>query len=219
MGVFRRVSDIISANLNDLVERFESPEAMLRQAIREMDAAVSRTMEGAARVIADGRLLESQISACRQESAECERRAREALRSGDDEAARRALARRHDRETLIAALGDQFARSSKTAAKLRRRLDAMRVRRADAERQLQALVARQRATVVQRSLLARPSGHLSDEAGFSRFERTFRRIERDEAEADVLLELSSGESLSDGSSAADREIERQLQALKEECRS
>src|SRR5580704_7682584 len=100
MGVFRRVSDIISANLNDMVEKLESPEAMLRQAIREMDAAVAQTMEGAAQVIADVRLLETQIADCRQESAELERRAREALQGGDDDAARRALGRRHEHEKL-----------------------------------------------------------------------------------------------------------------------
>ena len=58
MGIFARVSDIISANLNDMVERFESPETMLRQAIREMDAAIARTMEATARAIADERLIE-----------------------------------------------------------------------------------------------------------------------------------------------------------------
>jgi len=32
MGMFRRVNDIIAANLNDLVDRWEDPEKMLRQA-------------------------------------------------------------------------------------------------------------------------------------------------------------------------------------------
>jgi phage shock protein A len=34
MGLFKRVSDIISANLNDMVDRFEDPEKILNQAIR-----------------------------------------------------------------------------------------------------------------------------------------------------------------------------------------
>ena len=33
MGILGRISDIISANLNDLTERFEEPEKMLKQAI------------------------------------------------------------------------------------------------------------------------------------------------------------------------------------------
>ena len=69
MGAFKRVSDIISANLNDVIDSFESPEPMLRHAIREMDGHVGRTLEAAARVIADVRLLESEIARCREESA------------------------------------------------------------------------------------------------------------------------------------------------------
>ena len=36
MGIFSRVSDIITANLNSLLDRAENPEAMLAQVIREM---------------------------------------------------------------------------------------------------------------------------------------------------------------------------------------
>src|SRR5260221_8509546 len=100
MGLFRRFSDILSANLNEMVERFEAPETMLRQAIREMDAAVARTMEAAARVIADERLLENQMARQREESSGFYRRAQESLLCGDEPAARRALLRRSDREKL-----------------------------------------------------------------------------------------------------------------------
>ena len=49
MRVFRRVTDILSASLNDLIDKFEDPEKMLRQAIREMEESVADAMEGAAR--------------------------------------------------------------------------------------------------------------------------------------------------------------------------
>ena len=35
MGIFRRAADIFAANMNDLVDRFEEPERMLRQALRK----------------------------------------------------------------------------------------------------------------------------------------------------------------------------------------
>jgi len=51
-------------------------------------------------------------------------------------AARRSLARRQEREKLVAALDDQLAGVRASTAKVRRQLDAMRVRRADAQRSL-----------------------------------------------------------------------------------
>ena len=41
MGIFQKISDIVSANLNDLSESWEHPEQMLRQAIREMEESIS----------------------------------------------------------------------------------------------------------------------------------------------------------------------------------
>ena len=40
MRLFRRIGDIVAANLNDLVDRFEDPEVMLKQAIREMETMI-----------------------------------------------------------------------------------------------------------------------------------------------------------------------------------
>jgi phage shock protein A len=62
MGIFRRFTDILSANLNDLIDRFEDPEKALRQAIREMEQAVTDALNSAAKVIANERLLTKPIN-------------------------------------------------------------------------------------------------------------------------------------------------------------
>ena len=52
MGLLKRMSGLISANLNDLIEHCEDPEKMLRQAVRDMETALGQLMDGAARAIA-----------------------------------------------------------------------------------------------------------------------------------------------------------------------
>jgi phage shock protein A len=217
MGIFRRVSDIVSANLNEMVERFESPETMLRQAIREMDAALSRTLEAAARVIADERLLADQIARHRVEATDLHRRAGESLARGDEAGARRALMRRSDHEKLVAALDDQLAFARTTGSRMRRQLDAMRVRRAEAESTLHVLLARQRTVEAQRQLHSRQSDFQADETGFARFDRMRRKIERSEAETEALLDLGGGQLSDVDESDADRELEDELRALRKEC--
>jgi phage shock protein A len=214
MGVFKRVGHILSANLNDLVERFESPEIMLRQALREMDSALDRTMEATARTIADERLLGDQLARSRAQSAGCERLARDAVRRGEDQAARRALASKRDEEKLIAALDDQLAATRAVAARLRRRLQAMRVRRAEAERKLHVLVARERAAAAQRQFMFEARESCGANAGLARFERMWRRVERREAESEALLELSGLHDADSAGEAEDTEIESQLETLK-----
>jgi len=218
MGVFKRVGDILSANLNDVVERFESPEIMLRQALREMAAALDRTMEATARAIADERLLEDQLTRSRAQSAGCEQLARDAVRRGDDQAARWALASRRDEEKLVAALDDQLATTRAVAARLRRRLEAMRIRRAEAERKLHLLVARERAAQAQRKFLFETRSSGGADAGLARFERMWRRVERHEAETEALLELSGAHDTDSAGHSDDSEIESQLESLKRDAK-
>ncbi|MEX0715394.1 MAG: PspA/IM30 family protein, partial [Planctomycetaceae bacterium] len=75
MRIFARISDIISANLNDVIDRFEDPEAMLKQAVREMEQALDSTTDAAAKAIASERLLVRQLDGHRGEIDRQERRA------------------------------------------------------------------------------------------------------------------------------------------------
>jgi phage shock protein A len=220
MGIFKRVGDIVSANLNDMVERFESPETMLRQAIREMDAAVARQMESAARVIADKRLIENELGRSRERSAELESRAREAVGRNDDTAARRWLSQRHEHQQLIAALDDQLATVRSTGDKLRRQLDAMRVRRREAERTLHVLIARNRAATARRQMAGAREAGPTDATGFARFDRLREKVERHEAESEAFLELEAAVDLVDDFVAkSNPDVESELHEIKRQLGS
>jgi phage shock protein A len=54
------------------------------------------------------------------------------------------------------------------------------------------------------------------EAGFRRFERVYRKIERFEAETDAFLELA-GEAGADDDASSDETLETQFEALRHEC--
>ena len=215
MGIFTRVSDIVSANLNDIVERFESPETMLCQAIREMDCAIARTMEATAKAIADERLIEHELARHREQSAVLLACARAAVIRSDESAARRALIRRQEHEKLVAALDDQLVRVRSTTGKIRRQLDAMRFRRMEAQRTLHVLIARDRAVAARRELAIHDDCG-SDVSGLSRFDRLRRKIERREAETDALIELAACGEVEIPELDSDHEVESLLQAIKDE---
>ena len=40
-NLFKRISDVLTANLNDMVDRVEDPERMIKQLIREMEENVN----------------------------------------------------------------------------------------------------------------------------------------------------------------------------------
>lgn len=214
MKIFRRVSDIISANLNDLIDRFEDPEAMLRQAIREMEAAIDDAMRAAAGAIAEERMLTRQLEEYRRSNQQLRERAAAAVKRGDDPAARVALTQRAEQEKLVAALDDQLQAARRHSTRLRRQVAAMRVRLSEAQHKLQSYIARNRAAVARRQFAGDALHFSHADAAFSRFDALCRTVERREAQADAYEELA-GESQFAVALNEETDIDHELQALKQ----
>ena len=219
MGLFRRVNDIISANLNDMIERFENPEKMLRQAIREMERSIGEARRDVVRAMADEKIVKRQLADHEAQANEWHGRAVKAVNAGDDRLARRALVRKHENLRVALALKDQLAVSSEANGTLRRQLEAMQVKLGEAKRRLQTFIARERVVKVRARLQQSFATQPGTSGAFARFEQLQGRVERIEAEAEALTELDKEcdgglESRSE-SGDIDPAIEAELAALKD----
>lgn len=214
MGIFRRMNDIISANINDLVDGFEDPEKMLKQAVREMETALNQAMDGAAKVIANEKRLAKQLADWRSQADQLKHRAKQAITRGDDDAARHALVRKRECEQLAAALEDQRTAAEHAARRLRRQIEAMRVRLAEARRKMITLAARRQAVEARKQFTSGIASATTDRTAFGRFDRLCESIEQSEAEADALLELT-GDAFADDIETGDRAaVDDELAELK-----
>src|SRR5687767_1735745 len=101
MNVFKRISDIISANLNDMVENYENPEQMLRQAIREMEDAIRNARPDVAKAMANDKSVAKELAANEAQERTWETRAIAAVEAGDDALARKALERKQEYEKVV----------------------------------------------------------------------------------------------------------------------
>jgi phage shock protein A len=223
MRLFQRISDIIAANLNDLVDRFEDPEVMLKQAIREMETMIEEATGGAARAIAGERLLARDLRDHEQKTTSWRARAEQAVVRSDDDLARQAIARAHEHEVMAQALLGQRTSAEQTAQALRGQVAAMRAKQAEARRKLESLAARRQVAQNGRDLHGMVSRSRRGSNGFARFEKMHRQIEQAEAEAEVLGELYETTELSLEADIAAREqalrVEAELAAMKERVRA
>ena len=219
MQLFQRIGDIIAANLNDLVDRFEDPEVMLKQAIREMETMIESSTGAAARAIAGERLLARDLSDHERNASRWHARAEKAVAQGDDDFARRAIVRAHEHEAMATALTDQRNSAERTGQALRGQVAAMRAKQAEARRKLESLSTRRQLAETGPALqgtAVRPSRQAN---GFARFERMGRQIAQAEAEALALGELYVSAEVSLEAEAEsreqDRRVEAELAAIKE----
>jgi phage shock protein A len=219
MGIFCRVTDIISANLNALLDRAENPEAMLAQVIREMEESLARARRYTALAIAAERRLRREGDDHRARAEQWRSRAGEALAAGREELARRALARKQEHDALARSLEDQHAEAVLTSQSARNALHALEARLAEAHRKQQTLLARHRTAQVRvevhRHLGAGRADFGSSQARFDRLEdRLTRWADELTAEADLYdpagLEAEFIDLEREGT------IDRELEALKRE---
>ena len=108
MKFFSRVSDIISANVSDLLDRAEDPEKMVKLLIVEMEEYIEKAREGLAKAIAGEKQLEASLKKNRDAAAEWQSKAEAAIERSDDDLARRCLERKKEFEKIADSMQPQW---------------------------------------------------------------------------------------------------------------
>src|SRR3954454_673812 len=95
MGILDRVSTLLRANVNDMIDRAEDPEKVVKQLIIDMNNQLLQVKTQVAASIADEKLLYRRYQDNEAKAADWQQRADLAVERGQDDMAREALARRN----------------------------------------------------------------------------------------------------------------------------
>jgi phage shock protein A len=223
MRLFQRVGDIVAANLNDLVDRFDDPEVMLKHAIREMETMIEGATGAAARAIAAERVLARDLSDHQRVARRWKDRAQDAVAHGNDGLARQAIARALEHEATADALANQRSSSEQTVQAIRSQISAIKARHAEASRKLASLSASRQIAANGRAVRGMACMSSSGTNGFARYERMRNQIEYAQIEAEIMIELDDlVESSLEAKVEANeryRRVEAELSAIKERQKS
>lgn len=219
MGLFQRVGDIISANFNEMIEKYEDPEKMLKQAIREMDTSIAEAKQETAKAMASEKLIQKNLADNERHGMDWQERAQKAVLAGDDAMARKALLRKQEHDKVVAALQDQLSAASEASQTLRHQLEAMQAKLAEAKRRIGTLTARKKAAEVRAKIQnGMADTHMKTDA-FEKFDRLREKVDRVEAEAEAFRELDRGSrgslDVEPAVEKSDLDVEAELEALKQ----
>lgn len=193
-NIFKRINDVLSANINDLIDRVEDPERMVKQIIREMEENILRAREGVVDAIASEKKLQKELESNRQQAAEWLGKAETALRTGKEDLARAALARKKEHDDIVKALEPAWQSANVTSERLKNQLRALEDKLEEARRKRSTLVARQRAAEARDQLgqtLNRFEDGMAAQMQFSRMEDKVADMEARSEALDELDNLSS----------------------------
>jgi phage shock protein A len=214
MGIFTRFRDIISANINAMLDKAEDPEKLIKLMIREMEDTLVEIKTACAGAMANRKKVQRQVDGLNDKAGYWEEKAQLAVKKGRDDLAREALVEKRKFTRSIDALQNELSEYGIIVEQYQDDIRQLEEKLKSARDKQRMLV--QRHIHAQRKIQAQEEIRRMDSAeAILKFDELENRIERMEAEADLInygKKTTLEEELEKLS--FDEEIEKELQALK-----
>ncbi len=214
MALLERVATLIRANLNDLIDKAEDPEKMIKQVILDMQNQLLQVKTQVAISIADQHVLEKKLAENQEGEGQWQQRAEMAVDKGDDALARVALERALGHQKIGESFRQQVEDQKSQVENLKSALLKLQQKLVEAQNKSDMLIAQHRRT---RALgkATTAGAAIGDGSNSAAFDRMKNKVQHSEAAA-----LASAELLADdvddrfAAIEKERELDRLLAELK-----
>ena len=180
MALMERVATLVRANLNDLIDKAEDPEKMIKQVILDMQNQLLQVKTQVAIAIADQHLLDKKRKENDEQSAEWVRKAELAVDKKQDDLARAALERSLSYRQMTENFAQQVADQTVQVENLKSALRKLEQKMAEAQSKSELLIAQhRRARAVGKAHDARVA--IGDHSKSAAFDRLKHKVTHNEA--------------------------------------
>lgn len=218
MGIFQRIGDVLKSNINDLIDKAEDPEKMVKQIIVDMQQELNKSVQALGKAASSERLAKKQYDDAVRSASEWESRAKTALTAGDEELAKKALENKVKYDNDAAAYSEMYNTISQQTETIRTQVEVLKSKLEEAKSRQAMLIARSQMAETQKNL-AKSSGSFNSSSTTDKFDRMEEKIIQKEAEAQAFAEIA-GQNNDDFESfeklEKDTKINSELERLKAE---
>lgn len=217
-SLFKRINDVITANISDLIDQVEDPQKMIKQIINEMEENIGDAKQGVVDAIASEKLLRRDVDKHSQEAASWQDKARGALKDANEELARQALIRKNEQDKILSSLEPALESAVNTSASLKAQLKALESKLDEAKRKRSSLVARQRAAEARESMTKVGANFKEGLDSHAEFGRMEDKVAEMEARSQAVGEVYEGDTVVQEFEDMEvrQEVDAELAALKRE---
>ncbi|HZU32098.1 MAG TPA: PspA/IM30 family protein [Candidatus Angelobacter sp.] len=195
MALLERVSTLIRANLNDLIDKAENPEKLIKQVILDMENQLLQVKTQVAIALADQHLLEKKQKENEERIADWNRKAEMAVSKQQDDLARAAIERGLHYKQLTESFSQQVADQKLQVETLKNALNKLQQKLEEARSRCDLLIAQhRRARTLDRAADAQSA--VGGPNHGATFDRMRHKVMRQEAVGHAKTELLSSEAAS-----------------------
>ncbi|MDD3520563.1 MAG: PspA/IM30 family protein [Actinomycetota bacterium] len=218
MAIFSRLADLLKANINDLIDKAEDPEKMVKQIIIDMEEQLQNAVQGLGSVMASERQMLKQLEDAKAQSKLWEDRAKTALKESNEELAKQAVDNKLSADTNVKQYQKMSDDISSQLKILKNQVEILKQKLGEARNRQTMLLARDKVAEAKKEVSGSLGG-LDSSGAFAKMDKMERKIAEKEAQADAAFEISGLDAeLNDPFTKIEKNkaAEEELQRLKDE---
>jgi phage shock protein A len=191
MSIFNRVRDLLSANINAMLDSAEDPEKMADEYLRQLNNELYETKTNVAASMADATKLNTKEAQYMAETEQWANKAEAALRGSNEELAKAALARKVQAQKLAQQYKEQSDAQDEQVEALQQALVQLETRISETRAKRELIVAKKNRAATQEAIqrTARGLGNIN---AMDKLDQLEERVDDRLAKADAMAKLESG---------------------------
>ncbi len=214
MSILGRIKDLVSANVNSMLDKAEDPEKMANEYLRQLTNELYEVRTNVAAAMADETKLEQRRISSQNEVDQWQMKAEAALRAGDEELAKAALARKVQAQKLAEQYLAQETAQEEQVAALQDALVNLETRIAEVKAKKELIIAKKNRAATQEAL-QRTATSMGRITAIDKLDQLEEKVDDRLAQAEAMAKLEQGSLESKFRDLEkDQEIDSELAELK-----
>ena len=196
MAIFERLSDLVKANINDLIDKAENPEKMVKQIIIDMEDQLRKATQGLGTAMGSLNQVKKQLENAEEQSNVWQVK----------------------QDKMVAQYKEMSDSMEAQVNEIKSQVDILKTKLEEARSKQAMLVARSQMADA-KSQMAKTLGDMDSKSAFAKMDKMEQKIEQKESQADAFSQISGiEESENDPFAQMDREnsVNSELEKLKNE---
>jgi len=214
MSILGRIKDLVSANVNSMLDKAEDPEKMANEYLRQLTNELYEARSSVAASMADEAKLEQRRIASQGEADQWQSKAEAALRAGNEELAKAALSRKVQAQKLADQYRQQETAQEEQVNALQDALVNLETRIAEVKAKKELIIAKKNRAATQEAL-QRTAASIGRVSALDKLDQLEEKVDDRLAKADAMAKLE-GDSLEARFKdlEKDQEVDSELAELK-----
>ena len=191
MSILGRIKDLVSANINSMLDKAEDPEKMANEYLRQLTNELYEARTSVAAAMADETKLEQKSAQFQGETDQWSSKAEAALRAGDEELAKAALSRKVQSQKLADQYRQQHQAQEEQVDALQDALVTLETRIAEVKAKKELIIAKKNRAATQEAI-QRTASRMGQVGAIDKLDQLEERVDDRLARADAMSKLEEG---------------------------